>query len=183
MSHERTARYQEAIIGFPPCEDLYRARGKVVAITDRYPGIVYSPVGAAGNFDGAMLRAMPGVTFPDGIVATEHALTDGETLIVRGGFRLLKRTQSGDQMPDPDEAMQQWIATLTGGGFSVDAENTVMAEESLSFFYPDQDRDITLPFWMVISKLIVADAAKAAATMAGGVGHNIWLGFGMMILA
>ena len=183
MPHERPARYQEAIIGFPPCEDLYLAHRKVLAITDRYRGIVYSPVGAAGNFDGAILRAMPGVTFPDGVVGTERTLTDGETLIVRGGFRLIKLTRSGDCMPDPDEAMQQWIAALTGGGFSVDAENTVMAKESVSFFYPDQDRDILLPFWMVISKLIVADAGKAAATMVRGVGHNIWLGFGMMILA
>lgn len=183
MSHERTARYQEAIIGFPPCEDLYRARGKVVAITDRYPGIVYSPVGTTGNFEGAILRALPGVAFPDGIVGTERTLTDGETLIVRGSFRLIKRTRSGDQMPEPEEAMQEWIATLTSGGFLVDAENTVMAEDSMSFFYPDQDRNITLPFWMVISKLIVADAGKAAATMVRGVGHNTWLGFGMMVLA
>ncbi|EGQ62516.1 hypothetical protein GGI1_13369 [Acidithiobacillus sp. GGI-221] len=53
-----------------------------------------------------MLRAMPGVALPDGIVGTERTLTDGETLIVRGGFRLLKRTRTGDQMPETDEAMQ-----------------------------------------------------------------------------
>lgn len=183
MPHERPARYQEAIIGFPPCEDLYLAHRKVLAITDRYPGIIYSPVGAAGNFDGAILRALPGVAFPDGIIGTERTLTNGETLIVRGGFRLIKRTRSGDQMPEPEEAMQEWIATLSGGGFSVDAENTMMAEESMSFFYPDQDRNIVLPFWVVMSELMVADAGKAAATMVRGIGHNIWLGFGMIILA
>lgn len=183
MPHEGAAQYQEAIISFPFCEDLYLAHKKVLAVTGRYPGIVYSRVGVAGNFDGAILRAMPGVSFPDRIVGAAHTLTDGATLLARGGFRMIQRTNTGYQMPEPDEAMRQWIALLTVGGFSADAGNTVMAEESLSFFYPDQDRDIVLPFWKVTSKLIVTDAEKAAAAMVRGIGRNLWLGFGMIILS
>lgn len=178
------ANYQETRIDFAPGDvpDLYAIHRRVMVVTDGDKSITYAPRGI--NRDGRMevvLRAMPGVDLPDGIMAEIRSVKNGDTFLVYAGVRLMKRSDSGERMPTLDVAREKWTAALTAGGFQV--SDSRLAASVMAFYHKRLNQKTRLPFWVASSRLKVVDAEKAAETLIRGVGRSRGLGFGMLMVA
>lgn len=178
-----THLYQETRIDFAPGDvpDLYAIHRRVLAVTDGDKSISYAPRGI--NRDGRMevvLRALPGVSFPDELPVTECLLAHGMTLNFQSGVRIVKQSDRGERMPTEAEALDKWLRLMENGGFQV--ESTRLEPSVIGFYHNRLSRFTRLPFWMVAGRLTVMDPQKAACTMVHGVGRGRGLGFGKLMV-
>ncbi|MHB1643381.1 MAG: type I-E CRISPR-associated protein Cas6/Cse3/CasE [Acidithiobacillus sp.] len=176
-----TFNYQEAMITFAAEEvpDLYAIHQRTLAVTNGNQRITYAPVGLNREKRMAVaLRAMPDVEVPAGLAFENMTIEKNAILTIHAGVRLVKRSDFGERMPTPEEALEKWNAALAAGGFQ--AENARMVESAIAFHHKRLNQNTRLPFWAVSSTLTVVDAEQAAATMVRGVGRSRGLGFGML---
>lgn len=105
-------------------------------------------------------------------------LNAGDRLQVLCTARLVKRSDSGEKLPDVSEAQSKLVQALRG--FSV--EELELPSSGVISFMHKTHRMIRLPYWHFRDvDITVTDPEQAVETMVRGVGRNRGLGFGMLI--